>query len=222
MKRVLISVMAALGMSSPAVSAGKVENIDPSKVRYSMPTVAADRLEFLVPTKISIDGAPQFHEDEWAQLEFFPKSRLAEIQKLLSELKIFERANHSQDGWTNVYARKLSRTQLVVPGVSPNKLSGETSYPLLPAPILWVTSSALGQVKDGFSLNIGRNAQMYGLASAHGIFVLSVYLDGTDNMVLTKAFSVLNRKYGLILVDWRQKFVLVSVETDGKFNFWRP
>jgi hypothetical protein len=222
MKRFLVSAMAAMGMSSPAVGAGKVEAIDASKLRYSMPTVAADQLEFQAPTKSSIDGAPQFHEDEWAQLEFFPKSRLAEIQKSLSEFKIFERANRSQNGWTNIYARKFSRTPLVVPGVSPKRLSGETSYPLLPAPILSVASSALGQIKDGFSLNLGLNAQLYGLANAHGISVLSAHLAGADDMLLSNAFSVLNRSYGLILVDWRQQFVLVSVAPDGKFNFWRP
>lgn len=222
MKKLIASLMAAIGISSTPHAADRIETIDINKIRYTMPTVAADQIKFVVPTKESFAGAPQFHEDEWAQLEFFPKARLPEIQKLLKEYKVFEKANRTQYGWSKIYARQIARTPIAPPDISPKKLSIETQYQLLPAPILVTTSTPLGQVKDGFTLNLGTNAHLYGLANSKGIIVLAAHLAGADDMLLSHAFAALNKKYGLILVDWRQQFILVSVASNGEFSVWHP
>lgn len=222
MKKILASLMAAIGVSSTPHAAEKIETVDINKIRYTMPTVAADEIEYVAPTKESFEGAPQFHEDEWAQLEFFSKTRLPEIQKLLKEYKVFEQAHRTQYGWSKIYARQIDRNLLASPEVLPKKISIETSYQLLPAPILVTTSKPLGQVKDGFTLKLGTNAYLYGLANGKGISVLAAHLAGADDMLLSRAFATLNKKYDLILVDWRQQLVLVSVFTNGEFNVWRP
>lgn len=217
MKRIFASLLAAIGATSAPQAATKVETVDINSIRYTMPTVAADSVEFVLPTKESFRGAPQFHEDEWAQLEFFPKSRLPEVQKMLKEFKSFERANRTQYGWNKIYARKISRSQVLSAGVSLKDLGT-----LLPAPILVTSSKPLGQVKDGFSVKLGENAYLYGLADSKGTTVLAAHLAGADDMLLTRAFTTLNTKYALILVDWRQQLVLVSVAPTGEINVWHP
>ncbi|MFM8899561.1 MAG: hypothetical protein ACKOF9_06380 [Burkholderiales bacterium] len=217
MKRILASLLAAIGATSAPQAAPKVETVDINSVRYSMPTVAADPIEFVLPTKESFQGAPQFHEDEWAQLEFFPKSRLSEIQKLLKEFKAFELSNRTQYGWNKIYARRISRPPVLPAGVSLKDLGA-----VLPAPILVTSSKPLGQVKNGFSVKLGENAHLYGLSDNKGTSVLAAHLAGADDMLLTRAFTTLNRKYALILVDWRQQLLLVSVAPTGEIDVWRP
>ena len=91
-----------------------------------------------------------------------------------------------------------------------------------PAPILMTSSHPLGQVKNGFSVEIGKNAYLYGLQAGERITMLGASLQGADDTILSKAFSTLNTKYGLILVDWRQQFVLVQIDKNGQFEVWRP
>lgn len=106
--------------------------------------------------------------------------------------------------------------------VNSQELTSRVLAPQLPAPILVTFSNLLGQVKDGYSLKLGENAYLYGLKSDKGITVLAAYLAGADDMLLTQAFTSLNKNYELILVDWRQKFVLTSVATTGELEVWRP
>ncbi len=204
-------------MSSAAQAAIKTEKADTKSIQYSMSTIAADSIEYVLLSKDSFQGAPQFHEDEWAQLEFFPKSYLSEIQKLLREFKSFEKENRTQYGWNKIYVRKISRTPILPVGASLNDFGT-----VIPAPILFASSKSLGQVKDGFSIKLGENAHLYGITSVRGTTVLAAHLAGADDLLLTKAFTRINRKYSLILVDWRQQLVLVSVASTGEIDVWHP
>ena len=87
--------------------------IDTASIRYSMPTVAADILTFVMPTRASFEGAPQFHEDEWCQIEFLPAEGLKALQATLVEYKVFEKANRLQYGWSQIFARQLDRGPLI-------------------------------------------------------------------------------------------------------------
>ncbi|MCW0371157.1 hypothetical protein [Xanthomonas sacchari] len=89
MKKIITSTLTALGRASSA-QADPVQTVDAKSIRFSMPTVAADQIDFVMPTKESFEGAPQFHEDEWRQLEFLPVARLQEIKRRLAEYKSFE------------------------------------------------------------------------------------------------------------------------------------
>ena len=222
MRNILSALLASLGISSPIHADQPAELIDPKTVKFSMPTVAVDEIQYVVPTKESFQGAPQFHEDEWGQLEFFPKERLAEIRRVLKELHAFEKRNRLQYGWNDIFARKIDRSSVLPPHVSPLDVASLLSAQLKPAPILVTASRPLGQVKDGFTIGLGTNANLYGLSNPKGITVLGAHLAGADDMLLTTAFSQLNSRYGLILVDWRQQLVLVSVTSNGQIDVWKP
>lgn len=43
-----------------------------------------------------------------------------------------------------------------------------------------------------------------------------------DNMLLAEVFSKLHQRYSLILVDWRQRFVLTGLSHSGQLELWRP
>lgn len=221
MKKIFTAILGALGATSAHVDAepSKVVSVPAESIRFSMPTIAMDSIEFDMPTEGSFNGAPQFHEDDWAQLEFFPGARLSEVQKLLKELKSFEAESRTQYGWKQIYRREISRTSI---GLTSADLGLELNAKILPAPILTTSSQPLGQVRHGYSLELGKNAYLYGLQGNGQITVLGVSLQGADDMLLSNAFLQLNQRHGLILVDWRQQFVLTSVSSNGQFELWRP
>lgn len=188
-----------------------------------MPTVAADSLEFSTPGRESFEGAPQFHEDEWAQLEFFSKSRLEEIKSLLAEYKPFEQAHRMQYGWDQVYARHIVRHPVIAGTDAVDQLAGTLNAIPAGAPILLTSSSALGQVKGGFAVPIASKVNLYGLKNENGITVLGAMLDsGANDLVLTETFAKLNSAHNLILVDWHSQMVLVGVHSNGDIDLWRP
>lgn len=217
----IAAFLGALGASSASTAQQppKVVDVPVNSIQFSMSTIAMDEIEFVRPTAGTFEGAPQFHEDNWCQLELFPKKRLPEVQKLLKELKSFEAKNRTQYGWTQIYRREITRAPL---GVSVPDIGREINARSGPAPVLTTSSHPLGQVKDGFSLELGKNAYLYGLQQSDKITVLGVSLQGADDMLLSTAFLKLNKAFGLILVDWRQQFVLVDVDTRGQFEVWRP
>jgi len=223
MKRIISAFLALFGVSAAAHGAAPVQTIDLKSIQFTMPTVAADELQFVIPTKESFEGAPQFHEDEWCQLEFFPRNRLSEIQGLLAEYKAFEQKHRTKGGWSDIYVRRIARKP-VVEGADAERVLAEAVHAnVLPAPILGTTSRPLGQVKDGFTLQLPGSELLYGVRTGEGAASLGAIVGrGGDDSQLTKAFITLANKQSLILVDWRAQQLLVSVNENGQINAWRP
>lgn len=190
MKKLFASILAAVGISANAQP--KPEVIDVNSILYSMPTISGDSIEFVVPTKESFAGAPEFHEDEWCQLEFFPKSQFKAIQSKLTEYKSFEQKNRVSSGWKNIYVRNIQRGEFAL---TIEELSGLEGAAMHPAPLLTTASRPLGQVKNGFSVSIGQGALLYGIAEGGVIKSLaaSVYSDA-GNSALTSAYMFLNKR----------------------------
>ncbi|MNT80862.1 hypothetical protein D3C72_2203870 [compost metagenome] len=74
---------------------------------------------------------------------------------------------------------------------------------------------------DGFTIRPSSDVLLHGLANASGVIALGAILDG-DDLQLSTVFAELHAAFGLMLVDWRQQFVLVAVEPGGDFSIWRP
>jgi len=199
----------------------KQETLDVASIQYSMPTIAADVLTFGIPTQASFEGAPQFHEDEWCQIEFLPATSLKELQAALAEYKIFEQAHRLQYGWSEIFARKLVRAVLIEGADAVRKLADLFGTMPINAPVLTTTSRPLGQVESGFAVRPSSDVLLYGLADERGISALGTMVHG-DDMQLSQAFSRLHSSFGLMLVDWRQQLILCSVGADGNFAVWRP
>ena len=197
------------------------KTIDTASIRYSMPTVAADNLTFVMPTQATFEGAPQFHEDEWCQIEFLQAERLKALQATLAEYKVFEKANRLQYGWSQIFARQLDRVPLIEGTDAVRSLAGLFGVEPINAPILTTASQPLGQVDGGFALKPSSDVLLYGLANERGITALGAMVHG-DDMQLSQVFSTLHASYRLMLVDWRQQLVLCSVALDGNFEVWRP
>jgi hypothetical protein len=100
MKKILAAILGAFSATSVNSKAApsREVNVPAESIQFSMPTISMDAIKLNVPTASSFEGAPQFHEDSWAQLEFFPMDRLAEVQRLLKNLKSFEAENRTQYG----------------------------------------------------------------------------------------------------------------------------
>jgi hypothetical protein len=223
MKNFLSSLFAAKQEKASIRTEPNGESIDLRKIRFTMPTVAADELRCVVPTPRTFEDAPQFHEDEWSQLEFFTEDRFAEIQRMLSKYKAFEKKHRTSNGWTEIYARKIHREPLIESEDAIGALETLLGFKRTPSPILTTTSSALGQVEGGFSLRHPGPVLLYGLGGEKEITSLAAIVERSgDDYELTKVFSLLNRAYQLILVDWRAQMILASAQSSGEINVWRP
>ena len=217
MTKFLLGLLVAVGVTAHAEL--KTEMIDPNLILYSMPTISGDSIEYVMPTEESFDGVPQFHEDEWAQLEFYPRYRLEEIQRKLAEYKLFEARNREEFGWKNIYLRSISRDKFKTNIDVLGKLEGAK---ILPAPILTTASSVLGQVKGGFTVSIGEGALLYGVKQNENIISLaaSVHSD-QGNKTLISTFLSLSKTEELILVDWRGQMIIKDTG-NGKLGVWNP
>lgn len=223
MKKLLASLLALAGAAGTAQPEQKVQTIDSKSILFTTPTLSND-IASLEPVSHQPSSADfVFHEDEWSQVEFFPKAQLGQVQHLLKEFKSFEQAHRAQHGWRQVYVRKIQRVP-VVSGVQPvqqlEKLLGVKAGA---APLLFSSSTVSGRVKDGFSLALGGNVTLYGYVASRGIPVLGAIVGkNPDDYKLTQAFTKLNSSNGLVLVDWRAQLVLVSPGSSGQIEVWRP
>ena len=197
--------------------------VDPRTILFTVPTLSDDiaPLEPITAKPGKADFA--FHEDEWSQIEFFPKGQLVEVQRLLREFKPFERAHRVQNGWRDVFVRKVQRLPVISGADALAQLEGLLGSKASAAPILFTASSISGRVKNGFSLPLGGNIMLYGHVDVSGITPLGAHV-GTnpDDRRLTEAFIKLNKGNGLILVDWRSQLLLHGVDTTRHIEVWRP
>lgn len=217
MKKFIAGLMAAVGMSTNAGQT--IEEVDVNSILYSMPTISGDAIEYQIPDEKTFEGAPQFHEDEWCQLEFFTKSRLEEMQQKLTEYKAFESKNRTESGWKEIYVRNILRNKF---SLSINSLAAIEGSKVQPAPILTTASRPLGQVKNGFTISLGEGALLYGIEQDDKLISLAatVYSD-EGNQALTSTFMALDNLENLILVDWRGQMIITG-GSDGKLGVWKP
>jgi len=222
LKKLILISLAAGGLGNAAMGAPPVTTAAPQTIGFTMPTIAADVLQFEAPTASSSAGAPKFHEDEWRQIELFPAARLPELQNRLKDFKLFEQQNRVQYGWKDIYARRIAGAPLA--GTSgPKEIASLLQGTIAPAPILTTASAPLGQVKGGFTIRLAGSVFLYGVADGSTVNLLAAMVErGGDERVLTDAFTRLYKQYKLVLVDWRGQMVLTSVEPNGELGIWRP
>ena len=118
MKNLLASLLALIGIGSSAQPQQKIQTLDPGSILFSTPTISNDTaaLEPVARALGKLDLV--FHEDEWSQVEFFPKAQLPDIKRILLEYKAFEQMNRTKNGWRKVFVRRVERAS-VVSGAQP-------------------------------------------------------------------------------------------------------
>ena len=223
MKKFLSSLLAFTGIANAVPPQQKPQTIDPKSIRFTTPTLSNDLAPLEPVARQPNQTDFVFHEDEWSQVEFFPKSQLPLIQQILKEYKQFELVNRDKYGWHNVYVRKIKRLPLISSDHSIQLIEHLLGVKVGPAPMLFSSNTISGQVKGGFSLPLGGNVTLYGYVVGQDIPVLGALVGKKpDDLKLTNAFLKLNRQYSFILVDWRAQLILQSVSDSGQINIWRP
>lgn len=223
MKKLLAFVLASIGLAGGAHAQPKPQTVDPKAILFSVPTLSND-IAPLVP----VEGRPGegdliFHEDEWSQIEFLPRSHLDEVKRMLKEFKAFEQANRVQHGWRNVYVRKLDRTAVLPSPQGLQQLETLLGAKAGGAPILVQSPGVGGRVQSGFTLALGGKVTLYGQFVGGQIKLLGAYLgEGAKDFKLTEAFMKLNAGSGVILVDWRRQLILLSTTPAGQLDIWQP
>lgn len=221
MKNFLASLLSSLGRKDAADDAQpKFENT--KTMRFNIPTVAADDIEFVLPTSESFAGAPQFHEDEWRELEFFPHARLDEIKRKLAEYKAFEQAHRTETGWTDIYARRIIPSAVLPGRQALDQIADMLKTTRLPGPIL-TTSRPRGHARGGFTLPLAGKGFLYGVADDAGVQVLAAKVPRFGNDAQIKGlFAELNKAYQLVLADWRLQTLFIGLVPTGEIDIWRP
>lgn len=222
MKKVFAALMTVLGFAQSAEAESTSTMMDPNSILFSTSTIADD-LPPLDPLAVPpAAGAFALHEDDWAQNEFLPKAMLPEIRRILSEIKIFETQNRDGSGWRDIYVRKLKRAPLIAGKTALEHLQSVLGATAGPAPLVTSVEGA-AQVRNGFTIEIGRNVHLYGYADESGIWVIAASLgQNPDDQKLTEAFTKLNASDGFVFVDWRQQMLLVTTTSNGQITVWRP
>jgi hypothetical protein len=223
-RRALAGFLALIGLGGRASADRAIQHINPHDVRFSMSTLAKDEAP-LEPFRGKV--GPQdliFHEDEWRQIEFFPKERLGEIERMLTELKTFEQAHRTSAGWNEIYSRALAPIPVLTGGGALKSLEHMLGCKAAAAPILFYgAGTIMGRVASGFSLPLGGRVSLYGIRDSKGIAVLGAGLNApADDTVLIRAFAKLSARDHLILVDWRAERVMISTSRDGQVSVFSP
>lgn len=204
----------------------KAENIqwiDPKKILFSIPTLSDDMAPLEPLREPPDDEDFAFHEDEWCQIEFFPRRQLATIQQTLKEYKQFEQAHRVQQGWSKAYLRKIQRIPVLSAARPLEKVEQLFGVKAGSAPILFTFNAFSGRVKNGFTIPIGGNITLYGYVDNENIPVLGAEVGrDPDNSRLTDAFMKANASDGLLLVDWRAQLLLIEASSDSEVEVWRP
>ena len=227
MKKILAATVALIVFAVATHALHSPQTIEPSDILFSVPTLSEDPAP-LAPFESFASTVEtttlSFHEDEWAQIEFFPKSRFYEIQQVMKEFKIFEATQRAGGGWRQVYARKVHTTPVLVGAQLLMQLEAALGTKKGASPIIESGGNAPSRVSNGFTFRIGSGLTLYGYTDAIGnIPVLGAIVDtSSDGSALIEAFIKLARSNGLILVDWRAQQVLVSVSEFGKVDLWQP
>ena len=230
-KKWLASLLGKTGLAQPASTEENVQFVDPGSLMFTIPTISNDLAPLETISSPPQDDEPQMHEDDWCQVEFFRKSYLQELQRMLTEYKAFEASNREMitiQGeqcpiWRKTYVRKVSREPLLSGDEPVTQLAKIVGGQIGPAPVLFSTSSWSGRVENGFTLRVGRNVYLYGHVADSGIPILAASVGpDPDDLSLTTAFSKLSGALGLVLVDWRSQFILVGTRPDGNVQAWQP
>ena len=223
MKRLLASILASVGIAGVAQPQSKIQTVDPKTILFTTPTLSNDIAQLEPVDKQPNHDDFVFHEDEWSQVEFFPKAQLPEVQRLLKEYKPFEQAHRLQHGWREVYVRKIQRVPVISGSHPVRQLERLLGVKAGAAPMLFSASTVSGRVKNGFSVPLGGNVTLYGFTEGQTIPVLGAIVGKSpDDSKLTQAFAKLSTSNGLLLVDWRAQLVLMSVSPSGQIEVWRP
>jgi hypothetical protein len=222
MKKLFASFFALLGVGV-AAQTGQPSMIDPKSVLFSLSTIAGDLPETLSVSEALRSQRFLINEDDWAQIEFLPKTKFDDVKRLLTELREFENANRVGNGWRNVYVRKFARSPVVEGEKALTQIVSTAGGKRGNAPLLTSSTSIVGEVKQGFTVSLGGNVNLYGYSSRSGIGLLAASVgENPSDINLTNAFIKLNQKYSIILVDWRSKLILSEVTANGQVGFWRP
>jgi hypothetical protein len=206
-----------------ALPGEEVRSLDPRSILFSVATISDDTAPLLGMDAEAGGSDLVFHEDEWSQIEFFPKARLQQVQRVLEEYKAFEAANRAEFGWRQVYVRKLQRLPVVVGPEAVEHIADIVGVRPGTAPLLHSAGAIVGRVAGGFTLPLGGDICLYGYADADGVPVLGALVGEQPNSTrLTDAFAALSRSDGLVLVDWRRQLMLLEADVDGRIRMWQP
>ena len=225
MERYILFVVSIFVLSciGTLVMADNLQNIDPSTILYSAPTIP-NQLPPLEQFSDKKDTAIfPIHEDNWSSIEFLNRNQLEKLKEVMTEYHKFEAQNRRDIGWKNVYLRHTEHSSLLEDRRPKHKLLHLLSANEGNRPIIYSSNKVVGLIENGFTVLLGRDVFLYGYTKGSSIIELGVHLGkDPENQSLVSAFSILNKELGLLLVDWHSQFILTGINASGQVEMWSP
>ena len=200
------------------------DNIDPRTVLFSIPTITRDLAETVAAERPPVESDVVFHEDDWRQIEFYPRNYLADVQEIMNELHDFEQKHRKEGGWDEIYLRAPKPLVLLKGDDTANRLCRmldivDGKY----GDLYLYASDTVNRVVNGFSLAVGGDIALYGVRTDEGVSALGAVVgEKPDHTILTTAFQKINRSEAAVLVDWRAQMILLDTTRNGQIRIWRP
>jgi hypothetical protein len=196
--------------------------LDPSTIRYSIPTLAGELPSLRGATADEAEHGLALHEDDWRQLEFLPAESLPHVQESMAELHAFEAGVRTSFGWDDIYVRKLPMVARFRDSLRLAVLQEALGRPEAP-PLFLFNSSAVYRVDGGFAFPMAGDVALYG-SQVNGrieALAISVGPNAGDNMQVFRVFGAVSDCRPVILADWLQQFVVLGQSEEG-CKIWRP
>ncbi|MHB8877651.1 MAG: hypothetical protein ACYC8T_28500 [Myxococcaceae bacterium] len=177
----------------------KLEQVDPSKLLFSLPTVADE-----IPQPVEAPSAPEpllrLPEDDWLQLELLPREAEAAARRELSAIQQILDHERSGEGFKKLHLRKALAHPFAARPLSFEELCAAAGDPP-ERPIAWAQGS--GVLEGGFALCLPSGLVLYGQRSPAGVTGLGVApKPPREPSRAAGELSHLMASLGLLLADW--------------------
>lgn len=223
MNKFLSSILSSIGLTSKVSKDNTVLNIVPQQILCTIPTISSDEIQLIPFEKELNDTCVIFHEDDWAQIEFYSKNQIDIIKNKLKDYKEFEKKHKLDMGWSNLYIRTMQRLPIFTTNNQIQSIETALNVKVGSAPILVTMSEILGQVKNGFSFDVNEDVILYGYADGNEILFLGALVKNNNYNELAKAFYKLNSNDDIVLVDWIQQVIFLDLNrNDNSIKLWQP
>lgn len=167
-----------------------VEATDPTKVRFSAPTLEAQSPVF---AQGPADEAIALHEDDWRQNEFVTASQRELVEAELTEIRAARESHEAGQGFASMHLRRSIPAPLEGARVTLRELRDALGVPSRALAI-----RGAGVVRDGFAFAIA-DALVYGAAPDGAVQTLAV--QGIPDDVVG-ALHPIALRHKLLFVEW--------------------
>jgi len=198
-------------------------SVDPSKILFSLPTVAGDGLPAITPgTSMLGTDAIAIHEDDWRQIEWLPTSIADVIESELKSVMTIHQKERQEYGFTRCHLRP------VLPFLSPDReIRLSDLREALGPNATWLRGFGIGGIagiaENSFAVRLLSSIELFGITDGDRIQSICFANTSVNNIPEPDVQNLANfaAAHDLLLVDWCRVIALPGIHPDYVSYFTR-